>query len=258
MNPSRRAMELGEQLIKKPQIPVGIDGKMHRKAAKNALMMYQEDERVHGPARPYTPLTTSLDSLLQWAPAVATNTALGQVAMAAQSMRVLAGGRRFHEFEQTFDVEDEIRWRTQAKPILYSSVEQKAAALRMLAPTKRETQVARAMEEMVDRLKDKHGDDYGAFARAYDALGEVEMKRLAEEKVDQRLMDYANDFAMVRTKNKTTREGIAKFVLKGEYPPVPTAPDNLSKLARYHAQTPMYRPVDGAKFDAKFQELVRG
>lgn len=218
--------------------------------------VYTEDLRLHGPERKYTPSTT-LESLVQWGPAVATNNALGQSAMAIRSMRLMGGGRRFHEHEQTFDVNDEIRWRSMGKPIFYSSVEQKAAALKMLNPEKREREVQNTIDRIVKSLQEKHGKNWTAFAEEYDKLGEKKIRSMAEELADANFARHVNDAKLRATKNNTTREAIAKFVLKGEHPEVKLAEGTLAKAARYHASTPTYRPADGAKFDEKLKQLVR-
>lgn len=218
-----------------------------------------EDVRLHGPERKYTPSTT-LESLVQWGPAVATNNALGQSAMAIRSMRLIGGGRRFGEHEQTFDINDEIRWRSKNQPIFYSSVEQKAAALKMLNPEKREREVQNTMDRIVKSLQEKHGKNYTAFAEEYDKLGEKKIRSMAEELADANFAKLVNDSKFKSTKTNTTREAIAKFVLKGDHPEIKFAEDTegtLGKAARYHAQTPTYRPADGAKFDEKLKQLVR-
>ncbi|CAN8101174.1 unnamed protein product [Discula destructiva] len=217
---------------------------------------YIENNRIHGPERPYAPSTT-LESLVHWGPAVATNNALGQAATAARSIRLMGGGRRFHEHEQSFDIIDEIRWRSENKPILYSRVEQKAAALKMLAPGKRERLVQKAFDEIVSQMQAKHGKNWTAFAEEYDNLGEDEIRRRAEEKIDASFERRVNDLELRGTKNKRTMEAISKFVLKGESPQVKNGEDTLAKAALYHAHTPTYRPVDGDKFDAKLKQLVR-
>lgn len=242
---AENARRFGEELIKRPEGGFG-----------NRIDRYMENERIHGPETEYNPSTT-LESLIQWAPAVATNNALGQVAMAARSMRIVGGGRQFHEREQTFDNVDEVRWRSVGKPIFYSRVEQKEAALKMLNPERRERRVQEAIDEFVWKLQQQHGENYSAFAEDYDALGEREIRRRAEEKVDASFQKLVNDKSLKMTKNKTTREAIAKFVLRGDHPDVEIAEDIYSKAARYHAQTPTYTPTDGEKFDAKLKDLVR-
>lgn len=217
---------------------------------------YIEERRTHGPERKYTPSTT-LESLVQWGPAVATNNALGQSAMAIRNMRLMAGGRRFHENEQSFDILDEARWRSMNKPILYSRVEQKAAALRMLAPEKREREVQKTIDRIVKSMQTTHGKNWTAFAEAYDKLGEEKIRSMAEEEVDANFAKHVDDFEMVATKNKTTIEAIAKFVLRGDHPEVKYVEDTHGKVARYHAQTPTYRPADGVKFDEKLRQLVK-
>lgn len=217
---------------------------------------YIEDLRIHGPERKYTPSTT-LDSLAQWAPAVATNTALGQSAMAIRSMRLMGGGRRFHENEQSFDNIDEVRWRAMNKPIFYSRMEQKEAAMKMLDPEKREREVQKGIDRIVKSLQEKHGQNWAAFAEEYDKLGEAKIRSMAEKQVDANFARHVEDKKMEATKNKTTREAIAKFVLKGDHPEVQLAPDTLGNAARYHAHTPTYRPADGAKFDEKLKQLVK-
>lgn len=217
---------------------------------------YRQELQVHGPERRYTPSTT-LESLVQWGPAVATNNALGQSAMAIRNMRLMGGGRRFHENEQSFDIVDESRWRSMSKPIFYSRVEQKTAALKMLEPEKREREVQKTIDRIVKSLQRTHGKNWSAFAEAYDKLGEAKIRSMAEEEVDANFAKHVNDFKMVSTKNKTTREAIAKFVLKGDHPEVKYAEDTHGKAARYHAHTPTYRPADGAKFDEKLKQLVK-
>lgn len=217
-----------------------------------------ENERTHGPERQYQPALT-LESLVQWGPAVATNNALGQASTALRSMRLVAGGRRFADFEQTFDIEDEVRWRSAGKPIFYSRPEQKWAALRMLklAPEQREKMVQAAIEKFVKGLQLKHGKNYQAFAKAYDKLGEAGVRRQAEESVEREFEALVDDEKNVRSKNETVKEAIARLVLKGEHPPVKPADDILGNAARYHAQTPTYTPLDGDKFNAKLKQLVR-
>lgn len=238
-------LNLGEELLKKSDFGLGDEIDEHI-----------ENLRTHGPEKKYTPKTT-LASLVQWGPAVATNNGLGQSAMAIRSMRLMSGGRRFDEHEQSFDILDEVRWRSSNKPIFYSRVEQKAAALTMLYPEARERRIQKSIDRIVKSLQREHGKDWSAFAKAYDELGEEKIRSLAAAEVDAGFEQHVNDFALTATKNKTTREAIAKFVLKGDHPEVKYTEDTHDKLARYHAQTPTYRPTDGAKFDEKLRQLVR-
>lgn len=217
---------------------------------------YQEAERMHGPERPFIPSVT-LESLVHWSPAVATSNAFGQMGTAARSIRILGGGRQFHNFEQSFDIVDEIRWRSAGKPIVYSRIEQKEAALKMLTPEKRERLVQKHIDEFVKQLQKKHGKNWGAFAKEYDELGEVEIRRRAIEKCDASLLRAAKELGQDPSRKDTTKEAIAKFVLMGEHPEVKLAEDTHGKAATYHATTPTYTPLDGEKFDAKLKQLIK-
>lgn len=186
---------------------------------------YQEVERIHGPERPFVP-SVALESLVHWSPAVATSNAFGQAGTAARSIRILGGGRQFHDFEQSFDVVDEVRWRNAGKPIFYSRMEQKEAAVKMLAPKKREKVVQKHIDNFVKQLQKKHGKNFGAFAKEYDELGEAEIKRRAEEKCDASLLRAVNQSAYP-SRQATTKEAIAKFVLMGDHPEVKIAESTL-------------------------------
>lgn len=220
------------------------------------LKDYAESVAIHGPERPFVP-SVSLESLVHWAPAVATSNAFGQAGTAARSIRIVGGGRQFHDHEQTFDIDDEIRWRNAGKPIFYSNLAQREAALRMLTPGKRERLVQKHIDEFVKRLQEKHGKNWGAFAKEYDELGEAEIRRRAENTCDASLTRLAEKLGGGSSRKVTTKEAIAKFVLMGEHPEVKLAEDTHGKAAKYHATTPTYTPMDSDKFDAKLKQLVK-
>lgn len=220
------------------------------------VQKYMREHDIAGPERQYEPSTT-LESLIGWGPAVATNTAIGQAEIAMRNLRIMGGGRGFHENEQSFRIADVKRWESANKPIMYSRVEQKKATLMMLAPGKVEKMAQKSIDGFIERLQKKHGTNYSAFVEEYKTLTarkiKDKLKAAAERQVDQ----VANDWDMRGTKNKTTREAIIKYAAQGDHPEVKYAEDTWGKLARYHASVPTYRPVDGAQFDNKVRSLVR-
>lgn len=207
-----------------------------------------------GPVRAYKPSTT-LESLIGWGPAVATNTALGQVETAMRAMRIMGGGRAYSELEQSFGITDLRRWTSAGKPIMYSRPEQKEASMKMLNPDEMERRVDRIVQDTVERLKEKYGTDYEGFVRAYMELGSVSQQREKAKAACE--AGFALRVNGVDRETTTTKEAILKYSVKGVHPEVEYTEDKWGKLARYHAQGRTYRPADGAKFDEKMRSLVR-
>lgn len=260
--------------------------KKEREAAKQTglkglseeVQAYVREQQVGGPERLYTPSVT-LESLVGWGPAVATNTALGQADMAARSIKTLGGGRGAGEEEQSFKIDDVKKWLVANKPIYFSNVEQKKAVIETLSHERRNRLVQENMLSIVKKEIGGSGNNWGAFveslkewATAYsssdrgrkmqdegliksDARPEEWLKAVAEAKAASQLDDHARDFKTQNTKN--TREAIHKFVLKGEHPEVKYAEDVYGKLATYHAQGSTYTIADGAKFDEKIRKLIK-
>lgn len=209
---------------------------------------------VAGPERPYKPSTT-LESLIGWGPAVATNTAIGQAEIAMRNLRIMGGGRGFHENEQSFRISDVKKWESTNKPIMYSRVEQKKASLMMLSPGKVEKMAQKSIDGLIGRLQKKHGTNYSAFVQEYKELTAGNFKEKMRAAAEQRLDHIARD--PKGTKNTITREAIIKYAAQGDHPEVKYAEDTWGKLARYHASVPTYRPADGVQFDKKVRSLIR-
>lgn len=238
---------------------------------------YVRLQHVGGPLRHYTPSVT-LESLVGWGPAVATNTALGQAEMAFRSVKVLGGGRGAGEEEQSFKIDDVKKWLVANKPIYFSNVEQKRAVIETLSHEKRDKLVQRYMDNIVKEIQHKNGNNWGGFVESFKAwavklasseegkqLGESIdrsnprpedwLKAVAEARADARLQEMATNYKTQNTKN--TREAIQKHVLKGEHPEVKYAEDVYGKLAAYHAKGSTYTNTDGAKFDERARKLIK-
>lgn len=210
-----------------------------------------------GPVRAYKPSTT-LESLVGWGPAVATNTALGQAETAVRAMRIMGGGRAYSELEQSFGITDLRRWTSACKPIMYSRVEQKEASMKMMNPEQVERAVDKHIQRTIEKLKKEYRDDYDGFVRAFKKLGSVSEQREKAKEVQEAIFARrVNDLELKATKNKTTKEAILKYGIRGDHPEVKYAEDIWGKLASYHAHGPSYRPADAAKFDEKMQSLLK-
>lgn len=247
------------------------------KGLSEEVQAYVREQQVGGPERLYKPSVT-LESLVGWGPAVATNTALGQADMAFRSVRTLGGGRGAGEEEQSFKIDDVKKWLVANKPIYFSNVEQKKAAIETLSHEKRNKLVQRYMHAIVKNIQGDKGNNWGAFVESLkawatemasseegrklgegliksDARPEEWLKAVAEARAAAQLDSLAKGFKTQNTKN--TKEAIHKFVLKGEHPEVKYAEDVYGKLATYHAQGSTYTIADGAKFDEKIRKLIK-
>jgi hypothetical protein len=241
------------------------------------VLAYVREQEVGGPVRAYKPSVT-LESLVAWAPAVATNTALGQAVTAFRSIKTLGGGRGAGEEEQSLKVDDVKKWFVANKPIYFSNTEQKKAVILTLAPEKRAKLVDKYMHNIVKRIQNENGNNWGAFVESLKAwatklaaskegkqLGEHLLKSnarpedwlraAAEAQANVRLQDLATKYKTQST--KTTREAIHKFVLQGEHPEVKYAEDVYGRLSTYHTLGSTYTAADGAKFDEKIRTLVK-
>lgn len=193
-------------------------------------------------------------SLVGWGPAVATNTATGLHEIAVRNIRLMGGGRPHSEGEQTFEGIDMQRWLKGGKPIYFSSMQQKKGMLKTLQGSKKgptplvET---KAFDVLMQRLKNDHGNDYGAFVKAFNARFDPAAMR---QQLDAQQADKAR--RLFTRHSATVKEAVAKYALKGDHPTVQYAEDNYGKVAVYQARGSTYRPADGAKFDAKMKTLV--
>ncbi|KAL1847871.1 hypothetical protein Daus18300_013786 [Diaporthe australafricana] len=249
----------------------GLDG------LDEEVQNYVREHQVGGPETDYKPSVT-LESLVGWGPAVATNTSLGQADLAARSIKVLGGGRGASEEEQSFKIDDVRKWLVANKPIYFSNVEQKRAVIETLSHEKRNKKVQTYMDAIVKEIQQKNGNNWGAFVESFKAwaaklastdegkkLGESLVKSnarpedwlraVAEARANADLEDMAKKYKTHNTKN--TREAILKNVLKGEHPEVKYAEDVYGKLAKYHAQGSTYTIADGAKFDERIRKLIK-
>lgn len=247
------------------------------KSLSEEVQAYVREQQVGGPERLYKPSVT-LESLVGWGPAVATNTALGQADMAFRSVKTLGGGRGAGEEEQSFKIDDVKKWLVANKPIYFSNFEQKKAVIETLSHEKRNKMVQRYMQSLVSRIQGDNGNNWGAFVQSLKAWAtelasseegkkvgedliksnarpEEWLKALAEARVAAKLDNMAKDYKTHNTEN--TKEAIRKFVLKGEHPEVKYAEDVYGKLATYHAQGSTYTIADGAKFDEKIRKLIK-
>lgn len=247
------------------------------KSLDEEVQAYVREQQVGGPVRLYTPSVT-LESLVGWGPAVATNTALGQADLAFRSAKVLGGGRGAGEEEQSFKIDEVKKWLVANKPIYFSNVEQKKAVIQTLSHEKRDKLVQKFMDATVKEIQQKNGNNWGTFVESFKAwaaklassekgeqLGEhlVKsnarpedwLKAAAEARADAELNNMAKIYKTQNTKN--TREAISKYVLKGEHPEVKYAEDVYGKLATYHAQGSTYTIADGAKFDERIRKLIK-
>lgn len=244
------------------------------KALSEEVQAYVREQQVGGVERPYKPSVT-LESLVGWGPALATNTALGQADMAFRSVKTLGGGRGADEEEQSFKIDEVKRWFVENKPIYFSSVEQKKAVIQTLSHEKRSKLVQKYMDATVRNIQKKNGNNWGAFVGSLKAwaadlassekgkqLGvkgnarpEDWLKAAAEARATAALEKLATRYKTQNTTN--TKEAIHKFVLKGEHPEVKYAQDVFGKLATYQAQGSTYTIADGAKFDEKIRKLIR-
>lgn len=241
------------------------------------VQAYVREQQVGGPERAYKPSVT-LESLVGWGPAVATNTRLGQADLAFRSVKVLGGGRGAGEEEQSFKIDDVKKWLVANKPIYFSNVEQKRAVIETLSHEKRDKLVQKIMDAIVNNIQEKNGNNWGAFVGSFKAwavelassekgkeLGESLvksnarpedwLKAVAEARATAKLENRARKYKTQNTKN--TREAIEKYVLKGEHPEVKYAEDVYGKLATYHAQGSTYTIADGAKFNERIRKLIK-
>lgn len=245
-------------------------------AMDEAVRAYVREQEVGGVERPYTPSTT-LESLVGWGPAVATNTALGQADIAVRNMRIMGGGRPMAEGEQSFKINEVKTWLARNKPIFFSGVEQKKAVMETLSHDKRDKVVQRNIDATVREIQKTTGNNWGAFveglkkwaaelpstehgrkiaeAAGKHATPEALLKAFAQHKADANLSALAQTYKTQNT--KTTREAIVKYALKGEHPEVRYAEDVYGKLAMYHAHGSTYRISDGEKFDEKMRKLIK-
>ncbi|KAF3764240.1 hypothetical protein M406DRAFT_107357 [Cryphonectria parasitica EP155] len=242
------------------------DDKKPREQDATEAGMEQMDEEVQkyvatldagGVERPYKPSTT-LESLIGWGPAVATNTAIGQAEIAVRNMRIMGGGRGFQEAESTFELKDVNRWLSAGQPIFYSNMEQKKGVTMMLSPGKADKIVEKKHAAIIEKGKEKYGEDWAAFVKAYNKRGTAdEIEKKSREQAERVLIKHVNDRNLVSTKNKTTREAIIKYAVKGDHPVIKQAEDTWGKLAMYAAHERSYRPVDAARLEAKVRTLVK-
>lgn len=245
-------------------------------AMDEEVRAYVLEQEVGGRGTPYTPSTT-LESLVGWGPAVATNTALGQADIAMRNVRVMGGGRPLVEGEQSFKINEVKTWLSRNKPIFFSSIDQKKAVMDTLSHEKKEKVIQANMDATVREIQKTTGDNWGAFVGALkewsakmpstelgkklapsvgeNATPEAWLRATAEYKANANFAALAEGYKTQNT--KTTREAIAKFALKGEHPEVKYAEDVFGKLAMYHAHGSTYRTTDGDKFDEKMRKLLR-
>lgn len=196
----------------------------------------------------------SPSSLVGWGPAVATNTSTGVHEIALRNMRILAGGRAHSEGEQTFDHPDVKRWLGAGTPIYFSRMEQKEGMFKMLRGHKKDSEPifeTKMFQGLVARLRKEHGDDYGAFVKAFNAQFNPVTFKQAMEAAHKRKSESA-----LTARSGTVKEAIAKYAIKGEHPTIQYGEDTYSRLASYYARGSTYRPADAAKFDAKMKTLV--
>lgn len=247
------------------------------KSLDEEVQAYVREQQVGGPERAYKPSVT-LESLVGWGPAVATNTALGQADMVFRSVKVLGGGRGAGEEEQSFKIDDVKKWLVANKPIFFSNVEQKKAVIQTLSHEKRDKLVQKFMDAIVKDIQKKNGNNWGAFVESFKAwaaklassdkgkqLSETLVKSnarpedwlraVAEARATAELENMARRYKTQNTKN--TKEAIQKYVLKGEHPEVKYAEDVYGKLATYHAQGSTYTIADGVKFDERIRKLIK-
>lgn len=247
------------------------------KSLDEEVQAYVREQQVGGPERAYKPSVT-LESLVGWGPAVATNTALGQADMAFRSVKVLGGGRGAGEEEQSFKIDDVKKWLVANKPIYFSNVEQKKAVIQTLSHEKRDKLVQKFMDAIVKDIQKKNGNNWGAFVGSFKAWAaklassekgkqlseslvksnarpEDWLKAVAEARATAELENMARKYKTQNTKN--TKEAIQKYVLKGEHPEIKYAEDVYGKLATYHAQGSTYTIADGVKFDERIRKLIK-
>lgn len=247
------------------------------KSLDEEVQAYVREQQVGGPVRAYTPSVT-LESLVGWGPAVATNTRLGQADLAFRSVKVLGGGRGAGEEEQSFKIDDVKKWLVANKPIRFSNVEQKKAVIQTLSHEKREKLVQKSMDAIVKKIQEKNGNNWGSFVESFKAWAaelasseegkqldeslvkknarpEEWLRAVAEARATARLENMARSYKTHNTKN--TKEAIQKYVLKGEHPEVKYAEDVYGKLATYHAQGSTYTIADGVKFDERVRKLIK-
>lgn len=248
---------------------LSMDPRELQEAQKQALAQVSKrmnrDESL-GVKVAYEPSTT-LESLLGWGPAVATNTAYGQAEVAVQGMRVVGGGRAFHENDQSFLKQDINKWRSAGKPIFFSNPEQKLAAYKQTHQTADEW-AEPLIENKIKELQERHGTDYESFVAAYEKLDEgrtndgwpmqiAVQHRLKKIEQGERAQAFAAEKWMGEGRTEKTREAIVKFTIKGDHPEVKYADDIWGRMAAYHAHERSYRPADAAKFEEKIRSVVR-
>lgn len=245
-------------------------------AMDEEVKAFVREQEVGGKATAYTPSTT-LESLVGWGPAVATNTALGQADIAMRNVRIMGGGRPLAEGEQSFKINEVKTWLARNKPIFFSSMDQKKAVMDTMSHEKKEKVIQANMDATVKEIQKTTGNNWGAFVGAFkewsakmpstelgkklaasvgeNATPEAWLRATAEYKANANLMALAEGYKTQNT--KTTREAIAKYALKGEHPEVKYSEDLFGKLAMYHAHGSTYRITDGDKFDEKMRKLIR-
>ncbi|PSR97218.1 hypothetical protein BD289DRAFT_480245 [Coniella lustricola] len=237
----------------------GRDGKQETSQMDESVKDYEETFEAGGLDQPYKPRTLSLKRLLGHGPAVATNTALGQAEIAIRNMRIIAGGRGVASiYESSFELTDIKRWRSAGKPIMFSNLEQKKSAELMLAPGKLERTAERIHDALVRRWQVQYGEDYESFVKAYMSHGGLDgIMEKARKQARRQFNQSVDDRQLKRTHNKTTRDAIAKFALKGDHPEIKPATDTWSRLAMYAAHERSYRPMDAASLEQKVRTLVK-
>lgn len=244
-------------------------------AMDQEVKAFVQEQEVGGKATAYTPSTT-LESLVGWGPAVATNTALGQADIAMRNVRIMGGGRPLAEGEQSFKINEVKSWLARNKPIFFSSLDQKKAVMETLSHERKERIIQANMDATVKEIQKTTGDNWGAFVSALkewsakmpstelgrklaasvgeNATPEAWLRAVAEHKANTNLTALAVGYKTQNT--KTTREAIARYALKGEHPEVKYSEDLFGKLAMYHAHGSTYRITDGDKFDEKMRKLI--
>lgn len=208
---------------------------------------------------PYTPSLT-LDSLIGYGPAVATNTSLGAVETAMRSMRLLGGGRSFAATELTFQMSELERPLHGGKPIFYSSLQQKMSARKDLerkySKDTDDAKVDRVLRRTLRTIKKTNKNDANALNAAlqkFEDNKEEEIKRIrnAIEKQERTRTTHW------KTPKDSTKKAILQFAVQGKHAaPKYAGSDVLKRLSMYHAHGSTYRAGDGQKFDDKAKALL--
>lgn len=221
------------------------------------LEEYVENFDAGGVERAYTPSTT-LESLVGWGPAVATNTAMGQADTAVQNLRVMGGGRGHAEKESGFELIDVQRSLSSGTPIYYSNAEQKRGVKLTLCQGAVEEAAEMVQEMIVRKLQRRHGENYWAFVADYNERGGEEgIKKKAREIVETTYLSSVEGDKRSLRGNEKTREAINNYAVKGDYPQVKYAEDLWGKLAMYAAHERSYRPADAVKLEQKVRTLIK-